>query len=218
MRAIVEALEDAVVTSPSEVSAYHALLRADADRLGELVADLFELNRINAGQVELEVERTRLADVVTDVVTAFGVSADARGVALRVRPLSVDPEVDASIRHLERALGNLLDNALRYSHAGGLVEVEILPGSEHATVAIDDSCGSTDLGELEALLVDGDEAASSNGRRGLGLAIAKGLVQAHGGELGVARRSGGCRFTVSLPLANGRLSPRARSEVSRPGR
>jgi signal transduction histidine kinase len=204
IRAVVEALEDGLVAEPAEVSMYYGRLRAETGRLSALVNDLFELNRISAGDVVLELERARLADVVSDVVASFAVLADARGIALRAASPAVDPEVEISTTHFERALGNLIDNALRYSEAGGLVDVELVPGAFGALVAIEDSCGGMELGVLEGLLADPSTQGhfSRGGKTGLGLAIAKGLLEAQGGKLAVERTERGCRFTIALPLAS----------------
>jgi signal transduction histidine kinase len=119
VRAIVEALEDEIIREPAEVASYLVQLHTEADRLGVLIADLFELNGIAAGQLDLELEPTRLTEIVSGVVASFGVIADARRIALKAPPPTIDPEVRISPRHLERALGNLVDNALRHTDADG---------------------------------------------------------------------------------------------------
>jgi signal transduction histidine kinase len=214
IKAIVEALQDDVVTGPAEVSGYHARLSAEADRLGTLVNDLFELNRISAGAVELELERVKVGDIVSDLVASFAVIADARGVTLNAPPVNGELEVEVSPFHLERALGNLLDNALRYTHDGGVVDVELLTGPSEIRVTIDDGCGGMDLAELK-LLLNGPSATQRlgrSGKTGLGLAIAKGLVEVQGGAIDVEEASRGCRFSVTLPLASAtRTTTSARS-------
>jgi signal transduction histidine kinase len=201
IRAIVEALEDDLVDT-EEVVAYHARLRAETERLAALIRDLFELNRISAQGLELELEPIPLTDLVSDVVASFAVLADARGVVLDARRPSVDPEVEASPRHLERALGNLLDNALRYTKTGGVVEVEVTADDERACVTVDDSCGGIE----PAVLLDftdrnGRPRGEHAGQSGLGLAIARGLVEAQGGDISLESTERGCRFAVALPLA-----------------
>ncbi len=202
IRAIVEALEDELVADPDEVGTYYGRLRAEADRLTALVNDLFELNRISAGDVELELERTTLADVVSDVVASFAVLADARGIVLRAHEPQVDADVEMSTSHFERALGNLIDNALRYTEPGGAVDVRVLPHAAGASVAIEDSCGGLGVDVLERVFAEPDapQHFTRVGQTGLGLAIAKGLVETQGGEIAVERTARGCRFTITLPL------------------
>src|SRR6187551_2457755 len=130
----------------------------------------------------------------SDVVASFTVLADARGITLRGHAPVVDPEVEISTTHFERALGNLVDNALRYTEPGGVVDVELEPHARWAAVVIEDSCGGIETDLLEHLLAD---AETPRGRPGLGLAIAKGLVEAQAGEIAVERTERGCRFTIA---------------------
>jgi signal transduction histidine kinase len=207
IRAIVEALADGVVSGRADVAGSYVRLGAEADRLGTLINDLFELNRISAGELELDLERANLADLVSDVVASFSPLADARGVRLHAPRPPAAAEVEVSTTHLERALGNLLDNALRYTDPGGAVDVELAVDSSSATVAIADSCGGIDFELLEQLLAEANTGhrLGHAGRSGLGIAIAKGLVEAQGGRLSVERTTAGCRFALSLPLARRRL-------------
>jgi signal transduction histidine kinase len=202
IRAIVEALEDEIVTGPAEISGYHGRLRSEADRLSALVNDLFELSRISVGELELELERTGLSDIVSDVVASFAVIAEARGITLNARPPMFDAEVEVSTNHLERALGNLVHNALRFTEGGGVVDVKILHDPTWAAVAIEDECRGIELETLAQFLAEQNPGPLGQpGRSGLGLAIAKGLVEAQGGRVSVERTGRGCRFTISLPLA-----------------
>lgn len=205
IRAIVEALEDGVVTGPTDVSSFHSRLRTEADRLTALVDELFELSRINAGALKLDLQELELADLVSDLVVSFRPLADARGIELRAE-LHGNPVVRASMEHIERAISNLLDNAIRYSRESGVVAIDIGERGADAYVAISDSCGGISSEELVAMFdtsairrhsVNGDEGAAG----GLGLAIAKGLVDAHEGSVSAEDANGGCRFTVTLPIA-----------------
>lgn len=203
IKAIVEALDDGVVFRPGEVSLYHRQLSAESDRLAALVDDLFELNRITAGALELEVDRVDLSQLVSEVVASFLVVADARDIALNARCEPLGADVDVSSRHLERALGNLLDNALRHTPPGGVVDVVVALRGADAVVAVDDGCGGVDVDAIESHLRagSGEATAEGNGRPAYGLAIAKGLVEAQGGRLAVERTGRGCRLGVTLPLA-----------------
>ena len=205
IRAIVEALEDGVVTGPTDVSSFHSRLRTEADRLTALVDELFELSRINAGALRLDLQELELADLVSDLVVSFRPLADARGIELRAE-LHGSPVVRASMEHIERAISNLLDNAIRYSREASIVAIDIGERGADAYVAISDSCGGISSEELGAIFdtsairrhgAHGDEGAAS----GLGLAIAKGLIDAHEGSVSAEDANGGCRFTVTLPIA-----------------
>jgi signal transduction histidine kinase len=203
IKAIVEALDDGVVFRPGEVSVYHRQLSAESDRLAALVDDLFELNRITAGALELEVDRVDVTQLVSEVVASFLVVADARHITLNAVCEPPEADVDVSSRHLERALGNLLDNALRHTPPGGAVDVLVTLHGPGVVVAVDDGCDGVNVDAIESYLRagSGEPGPEGNGRPAYGLAIAKGLVEAQGGRLAVERTSRGCRLAVTLPLA-----------------
>jgi signal transduction histidine kinase len=211
IRGIVEALDDRVVVESGDVASFHARLRGDTDRLSGLVDELFELSRIDAGALTLDFEDIELADLVADLVAAFVPVAEARGIRLRV-DLSDSTVVRASMEHLERAISNLLDNAIRYSRDASVVSIDAGGRDGDAYVAISDSCGGISREELATMfdtsaLRRHAERGDGGGAAGLGLAIAKGLIDAHGGSLSVEDANGGCRFTVTLPISPAATSP-----------
>jgi len=205
IRAMSEALEDGVVDDADTVARYHRTIRQEADRLAGLVDDLFELSRIHAGALVLAPEAVPLADVVGDAVAGASVAATAKGVLLEGRADEPSPLVELSTPEMARVVRNLLDNAIRHTPAGGRVEVIAGLDGDRAVVVVADACGGLadhDLDRVFDLAYRGDEARTpGDGRAGLGLAIAKGLVEAHHGHIAVANAGPGCRFTVSLPLA-----------------
>ncbi len=206
IRAMSEALEDGVVTDPATVDRYHVTIRQEADRLAQLVDDLFELSRIQAGALDLELQRVGLADLVSDAIAATGVAADARGVVLEGELRHPAPEVSASVPDLARVIRNLLDNAIRHTPRGGRVLVEAFTEGKHAVLSVRDSCGGIPDDEIDRvfdLAFRGDAARTPGlGGGGFGLAIARGLVEAHNGDIQVANETDGCRFTVRLPLGS----------------
>ena len=210
IRAMSEALEDGVVDDAVTVARYHRTIRQEADRLAGLVDDLFELSRIHAGALTLKPERVPLVDVVGDAVAGASVAAVAKGVVLEGRADEPSPLVELSTPEMARVVRNLLDNAIRHTPAGGRVEVVAGVEGARAVVVVADACGGLagpDLDRVFDLAYRGDEARTpGDGRAGLGLAIAKGLVEAHHGSIAVANAGPGCRFTVSLPLAGGAVA------------
>ena len=206
IRAMVEALDDGIVDQPHEVRRYHLQLMTEADRLARLVDDLFELSRIEAGTLAVNVERVRLGELVSDVVASAAVMAGAKGVRVDGRLAGRPPDVAGSAPELTRVVRNLLDNAIRHTPPGGTVEVDVCGGDRYAQVSVLDGCGGIpahDLDRVFDLAYRGDAARtpSSTGGAGLGLAIARGLVDAFDGDIAVRNEPGGCRFTVRLPLA-----------------
>ena len=222
IRAVAEALDDEIVTDPATISSYHRTLRAEAERLAELVDDLFELSRIHAGTLQLRHDVIDLGDLVSDAVAATTPAATARAVRLQGRVLGDTPLVLASAPELTRALRNLIDNAVRESGEGGAVRVETGVDAGDAWVRVADSCGGIAESELTRLFEAGyrGQAARSPGPSsgaGLGLAIAQGLVEAHDGTIGVRNVPGGCRFELRLPrLTVGTGETRETGDPARP--
>jgi signal transduction histidine kinase len=202
IRAMVEALEDGVVVDPETVARYHRTVRKEADRLASLVDDLFELSRSQAGVLRLELERVSLSDVVSDAIAGAAPVAYAKGVRLRGVMRDQVPELHASAPELLRALRNILENAIRHTPSDGSVVLEAGLEDGQAFVSIADDGGGIPERDLERVFDVAfrvDPARHGDGA-GLGLAIARGLVEAHRGDVTVRNENGGCRFTVRLPL------------------
>jgi signal transduction histidine kinase len=208
LRAMAEALEDGVVTDADTVADYHRRIRVETDRMAGLVDDLFELSRINAGALRLSTAALSLGDVVSDAVASAEPIAAARGIRL-VAAAGGWPTVRASEPELSRIVGNLLRNAIRHTPSDGTVSVTGGRDEEGGWLAVSDGCGGipeADLNRVFDVAFRGEAArtpraasAHDGGRGGLGLAIVRGLVEAHRGQVAVANVDGGCRFVVHLP-------------------
>ena len=207
IRAMVEALEDGVVDDPETVARYYRTMGRETDRLAGLVDDLFELSRIQAGALNLALEQIALDELVSDAVAGVSMAARAKGVQLRGEVASPTPVVELSIPEMARVVRNLLDNAIRHTPTGGTVWVEAAIDADRqaALVSVRDACGGIPAPELPRvfeLAYRGDAARTpGDGGAGLGLAVARGLVEAHHGEISVRNEGQGCRFTIRLPLA-----------------
>ncbi|TDD95890.1 sensor histidine kinase [Jiangella asiatica] len=202
IRAMAEALDDAVADDPDTVVRYHRQIRGDAERLTELVDDLFELSRINSGTLRLGAETVCLSDAVADALAGAASQASVKGVRL-MEQLDPLPRVEVSAREFTRALNNLLDNAIRHTPAGGRVVVRSERDGDGAVLQVVDECGGIpepDLARVFDVAFRGDVTRGRDaGGGGLGLAIARGLVEAHDGSVEVANHERGCRFTIRLP-------------------
>lgn len=206
IRAMAEALEDGVVTDEETVARYHAGLRREADRLAAMVDDLFELSRINASALQLSLQEVSLADVVSDALVSAHPVATAKGVRLVGGAADGLPFVEGSLPELGRVLRNLLSNAIRHTPADGVVSIQAGSDERSAFVEVIDACGgipSDDLPRLFDVAFRGTAARTpdDDGGAGLGLAIARGLVEAHNGEITIANAGSGCRVLVRLPKA-----------------
>lgn len=200
LRAMAEALEDGVAADPPR---YHKQIRAEAERLATMVDDLFELSRIHSGTLQLSPDEIALDDLVSDVLASTEALAQARGVVLTGRA-SRQLAVLADPRELSRALTNLLTNAIRYTPYGGRVHVDAMPEHNYVLLTVADTCGGipeADLPHVFDLAWRGTDARSPapDTGAGLGLAIVRGVVEAHRGSVRVVNTRDGCCFEVRLP-------------------
>ena len=204
IRVMAEALEDEIIEDAETVARYHAGIRAEVDRLSDLVDDLFELSRINAGALRLELEPVSLGDLVSDAVSAASSIANHKGVRLNGELEGRSPELELSAPEISRVLRNLLENAIRHTPHDGVVRVETGVDRAHAFVRVADECGGIPERDIDRVFEAAfrSEAARTpvHGGAGLGLAIARGIVEAHEGEISVRNHNGGCAFTMRLPM------------------
>lgn len=203
IKALAEALEDGVADDRATVARYQREIGVEADRLGCLVDDLFELSRAQAGVLRLEFERVSLGDLVSDAIAAATPIASAKGVNLEGRLAAGRLELSASSPEVLRALRNVVENAIRHTPADGTVMIQAGLADERAYVSVVDDGGGIpepDLPRVFDVAFRGDVARTPGDGAGLGLAIARGLIEAHRGEITVQNHNGGACFTIRLPL------------------
>lgn len=197
MQAMLEAIEDDL-GAPEE---YVPVLREQVRVLSLLVDDLFELARIDSGALTLELRNLYVAPVVSSSLRSIEAEARSRQVRLDA---DVDEDVVARFApdKLERVLMNLLTNALRHTPSDGAVAVRVEPDANGVRIAVEDTGAGLDAEARERMFERfwrGDQSRSSRGA-GLGLAIARGLVEAHGGRIWAENREGGgARVCFTLP-------------------
>ena len=213
LRAMSEALEDGMVEAPD---VYYKQILSSVDRLSGMVDDLFDLSRIQAGALSTrDMERLSLDDLVSDCIAALRPLASASGVTLSGTP-GGGSSVAGNGQELNRALTNLIANAIRHTRSAGVVDVRVEMRRNHAEVVVADECGGIperDLPRLFDVGFRGEPARTPHQARagdshpadhvggGLGLAIARGIVEAHEGSVDVENTGVGCRFRVLLPVA-----------------
>ena len=197
MQAMLEAVDDGLARPEDYLPALHEQVRT----LSGLVDDLFELARIDSGALTLELRRAELGTVVSSCLRGVEAEARARGVVL-----GADGHAAATFdaAKIERVLQNLLTNALRHTPDDGTVAVLVKPDAEVVRVIVEDT-GDGLSPEAARRMFErfwrADAARSSRGA-GLGLAIARGLVEAHGGRIWAENRpGGGARVSFTLPAA-----------------
>jgi signal transduction histidine kinase len=204
LRAMAEALQDGIATDPAR---YHRQIQSEATRLSAMVEDLFELSRIHSGTLGLALDPVEASDLVSDMMASMEPLACARGVRL-VGEAGRSLLIRADARELSRALANLVTNAIRHTPLDGRVLVAATAEGDDVLMTVADGCGGIPEADL-ALVFDlawrGTEARTpgADGGAGLGLAIVRGIVEAHQGRVSVVNTGHGCRFEVRLPAAGG---------------
>jgi signal transduction histidine kinase len=209
IRAVSEAIGDGVL-SADEIREHAKHIEQESIRLSEMVDDLFEMSKINAGAITPAYDKVALDEVIDDVVAAHRITAERSGVLLQATLPAEPVRVIGSDRALVRVLSNLVANAIAHTPTGGTVKLALGADENGAWARVDDTGVGIDEADLPRVF---DVAyRGSNGRvprsdsslpsgSGLGLAIAAGLVHAHRGTLSAHNLANGARFEVRLPLA-----------------
>jgi signal transduction histidine kinase len=206
IRAMIDAMDDGVVTDQATVEGYHQRIGLQVDRLSRMVADLFELSRITTGRLEFHAQPVNIEAVVSEVIGAH--DSLARSLRVRLRSEVVGhPVADADHRHLVRVLTNLVSNGLRHTPAAGSVTVQCAPHDGMVVLSVRDGCNGIPQQDLPRVFDTGYRGEPARtphvgSGSGLGLAIVKSLVEAHGGTISVTNVQGGCAFDIHLPGAN----------------
>ena len=176
------------------------------DALSALIDDLFELSRLEAGEIAWSLEQVRLDELVGETVDAMRVQAAARHVDVRaelpadLRTARGDPE------KLQRVLFNLIQNAIRHTPADGSVVVRAEPAGDAVEIEVADTGGGIAADErdrvFEPFFRGGAQAARPADGAGLGLAISRAIVEAHGGRIWLADAPVGTAVRFSVPLTS----------------
>jgi signal transduction histidine kinase len=201
MQAMLEAVEDGL----ADAEEYLPMLRNQVERLAMLVEDLFELARIDAGLLTLELRETAIDGVVESCLRGLEPEALAKRVRLEAR-IEQPARAVCAPEKVERVLFNLLTNSLRHTPSDGSVAVVVEPSREEVLITVEDT-GEGIAPEVLRRMFDrfwrGDRARSSGSAGGgLGLAIAQGLVEAQGGRIWAeSGPEGGARVSFTLPSA-----------------
>jgi signal transduction histidine kinase/predicted negative regulator of RcsB-dependent stress response len=204
LRQLAELSSSGRVASEDRRAQYYGIMERETARLHRLVEGLLDFGRMEAGAMEFSRERVNSADLVQSIVRDFEVELGERGHRVELRTDETAPAITGDPEALRRAIWNLLDNAVKYSPDAGAVRVSV--GHEVGQVAItvsDDGCGISpdDQGAIFGKFVRG---SGPDGRAvkgtGIGLAMVKHIVEAHGGDVQVQSAEGqGSTFTILLP-------------------
>jgi signal transduction histidine kinase len=206
LRLLTEAVSDDIVAGETR-RRYLARMRTHIDALSALIDDLFELSRLEAGDISWSLERVQLSELVGETVDAMRLDAEAKGVAVTASvPETLSP-ARGNPEKIQRVLFNLIQNAIRHTPADGSVVVRAEPAATGIEVEIVDSGDGIAEDEREhvftAFYRGGDQAARSEDGAGLGLAVARAIIEAHGGRIWLADSARGTTVRFSLPAAAG---------------
>ncbi len=193
--------------TPEQRGSFLALISDETSRLATLIGDVLDTSRIEAGTFTYSFSDVDLPEIVREAVSAIGLGQDEVAVVART-PAAV-PRVRADRERLKQVLLNLIENAVKYSPAGGHVDVSTWAENGRVLVAVEDQ-GPGIPREQQGLIFEKFGRANVGGGKpgsGLGLFIARSIAEAHGGRLDVRSAPGqGATFTLELPLGPGRGS------------
>ena len=209
IRAMAEALADGVVSEADERDDYYQRIRRETERLTRMVEELFDLAQIDAGAMRLQVAPLPLQDVAAEVVEAMQPLAREAGVALTLEVDGAPSECALDGARMERAIGNLVRNALEHSPEGETVRVTVSADApSEVCLSVHNRGGVIPVNELDRVwerFYRGDSSRTRGSRggadgAGLGLAIVEGIVETHEGSVSVTSDAGaGTTFSMRLP-------------------
>lgn len=207
IRLLAQAIDDEIVDEPTR-RRYLATMATHIDALGMLIDDLFELSRLEAGDIEWSMDRVRVDELLRDTVAAMRAQADAERVEVVADVPAGIGAARANPERVQRVLFNLIQNAIRHTPADGSVTVRAEPTPAGVEIEVADT--GRGIPEPDRNLVfepfhrAGADGSRSSGGAGLGLAISRAIVEAHGGQIWLAGNGAGTTVRFSLPRAHDR--------------
>lgn len=199
LRLLVEAIDDEVATGETR-DRYLREIRTHVGVLSDLIDDLFELSRIEAGDISWTMRQVELGELIDDTVAAMRAPAAERGVRISAELPTGGLVAQANAEKVQRVLFNLIQNAIRHTPADGSVTVRARPAGKGVEVEVDDSGEGISAAEGERVFeafYRGDASRGEEGA-GLGLAISKAIVEAHGGRIWLEQGKPGTRVRFTL--------------------
>ena len=193
--------------SPDEQHHFIDVALENARQLDKLTSSLFDLARLDSGDVKIQREPLMIGELADDVVHRFSARALEKGIALATDYPDGLPIIAADAALIERALANLIENALRYTPENGRITVTARVEKDNLMLSVSDNGSGIDSNDLDNVFerfFQGSRFREGRGHAGLGLAIVKRVCERHGGRVSVANNDGpGCTFTLTLPLTQG---------------
>ena len=202
LRLLVEAIEDDIVDDETR-RRYLATMQTHIRSLSAMIDDLFELSRIEAGDIDWSMRQVELALLVDETVVAMRPEARARQVELRSQLGDGELSAHADPEKIQRVLVNLIRNAIRHTPADGSVTVRAEASADAIEIEIADTGDGIPVADrdrvFDAFFRGGPDAARDSDGAGLGLAVSRAIVETHGGRIWLAPAERGTRVRFSLP-------------------
>ncbi|MBD0383585.1 HAMP domain-containing sensor histidine kinase [Paenibacillus sedimenti] len=206
IQAFVEALQDDVIQDRDTFNRYLQTIRIETGRLDGLIQELFKLSQLDAGGTEFAPELYHVDHLLLDGLQSLAFHLEEKKLQIEVDVPDRLPPVAVMPQEMKRVLSNILHNAIRYSPAGGTIGIKAEQISDlFIRLQIEDQgegIEEQDMNRIFDRFYRADPSRNrSSGGAGLGLAIAKSIVQLHGGKIGVESKPGqGSRFWFTLPI------------------
>jgi signal transduction histidine kinase len=197
-----EAVHDGVLPPTRE---NFELIREEAARLGHLVDDLRILSLADAGELKISLQRIELAELLREVAALYQYQAERKNIKLEVEIAASLSSVEVDPGRMTQVLTNILNNALRHTPEGGRILISAKEIDTHIELAVEDSGPGLDAEDLPRIFdrffrTDSSRQRESSGGSGLGLTIARSIVQAHGGQISAECEAGkGLKVIITLP-------------------
>jgi len=205
IKSVIETLQGGALEDRKAAQDFLARADSEIDRLVQMVEELMELSRIESGEVPLARQPVEMATVLTEAVERLRPQAEKQGLSLSLEVAPNLPPVIGDAERLERAAVNVIHNALKFTPSGGSVHVSAGLADSGVTVRVSDTgvgIAPEDLPRIFERFYKADRARGSGGT-GLGLAVVKHTVEAHGGTVSVQSELGhGSTFSFSIPAAS----------------
>ena len=203
IKAMVETLQDGAIDDGGAAKDFLSRIEVEVDRLTQLVAELTELSRIESGHAELDIKPVNLNNLVEAVITQLEPQAKRQNLVIQKELFADLPVVPADPERIRQVIVNLVHNAIKFTDTGGRITVKTAVEGQSVNVAISDTgigIVAEDLPHVFERFYKVDKARTGQGT-GMGLAIAKHIVETHGGRIWVQSEAGrGSTFTFSLPV------------------
>ena len=204
LRAMIESMNDGVVTDQETMERYVRISLTEVEHLSQLINDFFDLSQIDSGVLELHMEGASLQDLVSDTLESMSAQAKVHQLSLSGTANRMLPQVRMDTRRVQRVLYNLVQNAIRHTPPDGTIHIRTRDTGSEVQVEVSDTGEAIAKDELWRVFdwsyrTDSSRSRASGGA-GLGLSIAKGIVEAHGGRIWAESVVGkGTSFRFTLP-------------------